>query len=108
MAKEYPIQNVSFRGETDNFLTEAGGGSELPKWVNDTAISVNAERVYGQLELFSELFSDSNRTMPVLTEITLNKKATAKSHRPAVRKMMDVNSKPLIPQHFDLTLFISS
>lgn len=34
MAKEYPIQNVSFRGETDNFLTEAGGGSELPKWVN--------------------------------------------------------------------------
>ena len=53
MAKEYPIQNVSFRGETDNFLTEAGGGSELPKWVNDTAISVNAERVYGQLELFS-------------------------------------------------------
>lgn len=38
MAKEYPIQNVSFRGETDNFLTEAGGGSELPKWVNDTAI----------------------------------------------------------------------
>lgn len=24
MAKEYPIQNVSFRGETDNFLTEAG------------------------------------------------------------------------------------
>lgn len=29
MAKEYPIQNVSFRGETDNFLTEAGGGSEL-------------------------------------------------------------------------------
>lgn len=52
MAKEYPIQNVSFRGETDNFLTEAGGGSELPKWVNDTAISVNAERVYDQLELF--------------------------------------------------------
>lgn len=93
MAKEYPIQNVSFRGETDNFLTEAGGGSELPKWVNDTAIFVNAERVYDQLELFSELFSDANRTMPVLTEITLNKKATAKSHRPAVRKMMDVNSK---------------
>ena len=79
MAKEYPIQNVSFRGETDYFLTEAGGGSELPKWVNDTAISVNAERVYGQLELFSELFSDANRTMPVLTEITLNQKATAKN-----------------------------
>lgn len=45
MAKEYPIQNVSFRGKTDNFLTEAGGGSELPKWVNDNVISVNAERV---------------------------------------------------------------
>ena len=93
MANKYPIQSVSFRGEIDKFLTEGGGGSELPKWVNDTAISVNAERVYGQLELFSELFSDANRTMPVLTEITLNEKATAKSHRPTVRKMMDVNHK---------------
>lgn len=72
MAKEYPIQNVSFRGETDNFLTEAGGDSRVPKWVNDATISANGERVYGQLELFSELFSDANRTMPVLTEITLN------------------------------------
>ena len=34
MAKEYPIQNVSFRGETDNFLTEAGGGvtTQHPLW----------------------------------------------------------------------------
>lgn len=50
MAKEYPIQNVSFRGETDNFLTEAGGDSRVPKWVNDATISANGERVYGQLE----------------------------------------------------------
>lgn len=41
MAKEYPIQNVSFRGETDNFLTEAGGDSRVPKWVNDATISAN-------------------------------------------------------------------
>ena len=46
MAKEYPIQNVSFRGETDNFLTEAGGGSELPiipvtnYTINDLTISL--------------------------------------------------------------------
>lgn len=25
MAKEFPIQNVSFRGEIDRFLTEGGG-----------------------------------------------------------------------------------
>lgn len=93
MAKEFPIQNVSFRGEIDRFLTEGGGSEDLPKWVDDTTLSANAERVYRQLKSFSELFSDTNRTMPVLTEVTLNKKATAKSHRPAVRKMMDVNSK---------------
>lgn len=93
MAKKYPIQNVFFRGEIDRFLTEGGGSSELPKWVNDDAISANAARVHGDLRKFSELFSDENRTMPVLTEVTLNEKATAKSHRPAVRKLLDVNSK---------------
>ena len=93
MAKEFPIQNVSFRGETDCFLTEGGGSDKLPTWVNDSTILVNAERVYGQLGQFSELFSSVNRTMPVLTEVSLNEKATAKSHRPAVRKLMDVNSK---------------
>ena len=93
MAKEYPIQNVSFRGETDNFLTEGGGSDKLPKWVNDKAISANAKRVHGQLEEFSKLFSDKKRMMPVLTEVTLNKKATAKSHRPAVRGLLDIDSK---------------
>jgi len=39
MANKYPIQSVSFRGEIDKFLTEGGGSSELPKWVNDITIS---------------------------------------------------------------------
>ena len=93
MVKEFPIQNVSFRGEIDRFLTEGGGSEDLPKWVDDSTLSANAERVYRQLKSFSELFSDTNRTIPVLTEVTLNEKATAKSHRPVVRKLMDVNSK---------------
>lgn len=93
MAKEFPIQKVSFRGETDCFLTEGGGSDKLPAWVNDSVILDNAVRVYGQLGQLSTLFSDANRTMPILTEVSLNVKATAKSHRPAVRKLMDVNSK---------------
>lgn len=35
MSKTLPIQQVQFRGERDRFLTEGGGGSKLPKWVNE-------------------------------------------------------------------------
>jgi len=30
MSKTLPIQQVHFRGERDQFLTEGGGGSRLP------------------------------------------------------------------------------
>ena len=49
MAKELPIQSVSFRGERDQFLTEGGGSKVLPKWVTDNAVSENAHRVSSQL-----------------------------------------------------------
>lgn len=93
MAKLFPIQNVSFRGERDNFLTEGGGSKTLPKWVDEATIVANGRRVHGQLGLLSELFADEDRTMPVIAEVTLNKKATAKSYRSAVRGMLDVGSK---------------
>lgn len=93
MAKIFPIQNVSFRGERDRFLTEGGGSKDLPKWVDEATMVANAERVYSQLTNISELFSDESRTMPVITEVTLNKKATAKSYRSAIRGMLDVEKK---------------
>lgn len=93
MAKQFYIQNVSFRGERDRFLTEGGGSKDLPKWVDETTIMANAGRMHNQLKLISELFSEKNRIMPVITEVALNKKATAKSYRPAVRSILDVDSK---------------
>ena len=93
MAKQFYIQNVSFRGERDRFLTEGGGSKDLPKWVDEATIIANAGRVRGQLRLISELFSDGKRTMPVITEVTLNRKATAKSYRHAVRGILDIDSK---------------
>lgn len=65
----------------------------MPKWVDEATIVANGRRVHGQLGLLSELFADEDRTMPVIAEVTLNKKATAKSYRSAVRGMLDVGSK---------------
>ncbi len=93
MQKKLPIQNVSFRGETDRFLTEGGGSRSLPKWVNEEIIAKNSARVYEQLSDFSFLLDDNKRTLPLLTEVTLNDKATAKSYRSSVRQMFDVNNK---------------
>ena len=44
MSKTLPIQQVHFRGERDQFLTEGGGGSKLPKWVNEENIRANILR----------------------------------------------------------------
>lgn len=93
MAKEFPIQTVSFRGERDRFLSEGGGSKALPRWVDDLIISTNAQTVQKQLVDLSTLFSDRERKIPLLAEVTLNKKSTAKSHRPAIRSLLDVGSK---------------
>ncbi|WP_233582310.1 hypothetical protein [Prevotella sp. OH937_COT-195] len=88
MPKEFPIQSVSFRGKRDQFLTEGGGRKVLPKWVTDDVVSENARRVSSQLDDMSSFFEDE-RTLPLLTEVSMHSKATAKSHRPAVRSLFD-------------------
>lgn len=93
MPKNLPIQSVYFRGEVDRFLTEGGGSGTLPKWVNDEVIAENVERVYGQLSYFSVLFEENNRTLPLLAEVSLNDKATAKSYRSSMRQLLDVDNK---------------
>lgn len=93
MPKYLPIQNVSFRGEIDRFLTEGGGSRSLPKWVNDEMISENSSRIHGQLSNFTSLFEDKNRTLPLLTEVSLSDKATAKSYRSSVRQLFDIGNK---------------
>ncbi len=92
MSRTLPIQNVSFRGEIDSFLTEGGGSSKLPKWVTYDEVKQNSIRVRTQLSTLSEAFNNG-RALPLLTEVSLNENATAKSYRPAIRKMLDVGNK---------------
>lgn len=92
MAKNLPIQSVQFRGERDQFLTEGGGGSSLPQWVSEDAIERNIAHVSGQLVRFAKMFNEE-RTLPLLTKVSIHKDATAKSHRSDIRSVLEVNGK---------------
>ena len=94
MSKTLPVQQVQFRGERDQFLPEGGGGSKLPKWVNEENIKANILRVKTHIADLERTFEERDATaLPVLTIVDINKEATAKSHRFAIHSMVDVNKK---------------
>lgn len=87
MSKTLPIQQVHFRGERDQFLTEGGGGSKLPKWVNEENIRANILRVNAHIAELEHAFEKRDETsLPILTIVDINKEATAKSHRFAIQR----------------------
>lgn len=94
MPKTLPIQQVQFRGGRDQFLAEGGGGSKLPKWVNEENIRANMLRVNTHIAELEQVFEERDATiLPILTIVEINKEATAKSHRFAIHSMVDVNKK---------------
>lgn len=93
MAKELPIQFVQFRDERDDFLTEGGGNSQLPAWVDDNTIATNVARMQSHLRDLNELFATRIYDLPILTTVEIHEKATAKSHRDSICSMLDVDSK---------------
>jgi Subtilisin-like serine proteases len=94
MSKTLPIQQVQFRGELDQFLTEGCGSSKLPNWVNEENITANILRVSVHLEELEHLFEKREaNALPILTIVDIYKEATAKSHRLAIHSMVDVNKK---------------
>lgn len=93
MAKELPIQFVQFRDERDDFLTEGGGNSKLPTWVDDNTIATNVARIQSHLRDLNERFATRIYDLPILTTVELHEKATAKSHRDSICSMLDVDSK---------------
>lgn len=58
MSKTLPIQQVHFRGERDQFLTEGGGGSKQPKWVNEENIRANILRVNAHIAELEHAFEN--------------------------------------------------
>lgn len=93
MSKTLPIQQVQFRGERDQFLTE-GGGSSIPRWVNEENIRANINRVNTHITELKHVFEARDaKALPILTTVEINEEATAKSHRYAIHSMVNVNKK---------------
>lgn len=96
MAKILPIQLVKTREKQDEFLKEAGGSNELPRWATEQIISENAVRLVNALDSIGRLFEDRpvrNSRLPLLVKAKLNEHATAKSYRPNVRSILNQNRK---------------
>ena len=72
MAKELPIQFVQFRDERDDFLTEGGGNSKLPAWVDDNTIATNVARIQSHLRDLNERFATRIYDLPILTTVELH------------------------------------
>lgn len=73
-------------------MTEGGGSSSLPQWVTEEAIERNIAHVSGQLVQFGNMFNEE-RTLPLLTTVSIHDSATAKSHRSDIRSVLEANGK---------------
>ena len=56
MAKTLPIQLVKTRKNQDEFLKEAGGSNDLPKWATEQVIRENSVRLVNALDNISSHF----------------------------------------------------
>lgn len=96
MAKTLPIQLVKTREKQDEFLKEAGGSNDLPRWATEQIISENSVRLVNALDNLSRLFEGRtmrNTRLPLLLKAKLNEHATAKSYRPNVRSILNQKHK---------------
>lgn len=96
MAKTLPIQLVKTRKNQDEFLKEAGGSNDLPKWATEQVIRENSVRLVNALDNISSHFENRhphNCQLPLLIKAKLNEHATAKSYRPNVRALLNRKRK---------------
>ena len=85
MAKTLPIQLVKTRKNQDEFLKEAGGSNDLPKWATEQVIRENSVRLVNALDNISLHFENRhphNCQLPLLIKAKLNEHATANQSRP--------------------------
>lgn len=97
MTKELPIQIVKTRGRQDLFKKEAGGGNDLPNWVNDETIRTNSAVILSQLDSVEAEIQRKEEhedfVIPILMTATLHERATAKSYRSSARAIFDSSEK---------------
>ena len=97
MTKKLPIQIVKTRGRQDLFKKEAGGGNDLPNWVNDETIRANSAVILSQLDCVEAEIQRKEEhedfVIPILMTATLHERATAKSYRSSARAIFDGSEK---------------
>lgn len=94
--KKLPIQLVKTRGEHDIFKKEAGGGNDIPVWVDNITVEKNASVIMTALNSLDSVFQENEDRydfLPVLMTATLHEKATAKSYRSSTRSIFDRKEK---------------
>lgn len=93
--KYLPIKMIQKRETLDQSYTEAGGGKP-PAWMSSINIEERSEMVIntlGEVDTYFNQMSEKKRDIPATIEFTLDARATAKSYRSNIRKIVDVNKK---------------
>ena len=101
--KKIPTKIVEKRKELDDSLTEGSGG-DIPNWMYNVPLEERVEKISHTLhEAGNELDRRINNDIfiPVALELKLDDKTLAKSHRSAIRNIIDVNSKNNLIGYFD-------
>ena len=97
MDKLLPIKFFEKR-KIDEQLTEAGGNSDLPKWVKqDADLAQHAQHLSAGVSRVTEGFEayrQEEHTLPMVMTTTLTEEALAKSHRKAVVDILNSDNNP--------------
>lgn len=97
MDKLLPIKFFEKR-KIDEQLTEAGGNSDLPKWVKqDADLAQHAQHLSAGVSRVTEGFEayrQEEHTLPMVMTTTLTEEALAKSHRKAVVDLLNSDNNP--------------
>lgn len=110
--RNLPIKIFSTRGREDIRATEGGGGGDLPRWVlGGAALSAKAERLRVQVDALPDgVRLADDLVVPTIARVTVQEKAMAKSHRPAIGMLFSPSgrgSESLIGLEGDLDVLVS-
>ncbi|MEE9363135.1 MAG: S8 family peptidase [Cellulophaga sp.] len=102
--KYLPIKIVEKRKGTDDSLTEAGGGGDIPAWMLNVPLEERVEMLTATLDEVDEELEKrikKDNYIPAAIELKLDSRTLAKTHRSVIRKMFDVNNKNNLIGYFD-------
>ncbi|WP_343640809.1 S8 family peptidase [Chryseobacterium sp.] len=98
MKKNLPIKIFEKRKKIDERKTEGGGNDDLPKWaqITDEEIIDRSRSFNVTIDETSSILSHRNPErdfIPAILKVEMHDNATAKSHRPFIASIFDVNKE---------------